>query len=104
MLVLGLLAYTNAIFHPFVHDDVVFIENNPRIADFNLKKFSLILPCLTKNDFMVTNNLAAGYLEIGEFEKGEQLLNKILKENPQSAVAKKNLEKLLSLTIPKLTE
>jgi protein O-mannosyl-transferase len=29
----GLLAYVNAICHPFVHDDVVFILNNPHIAD-----------------------------------------------------------------------
>jgi protein O-mannosyl-transferase len=31
----GLLAYVNAIRHPFVHDDVVFILNNPHITDLN---------------------------------------------------------------------
>lgn len=35
-LVLSLLAYANAIHHPFVHDDVVFILNNPHIRDFSL--------------------------------------------------------------------
>ncbi len=34
--VLGLLAYANAVYHPFVHDDVVFIEKNPYIGDLNL--------------------------------------------------------------------
>ena len=31
----GLLAYFNAIRHPFVHDDVIFILQNPHIADLN---------------------------------------------------------------------
>ena len=35
--VLGLLAYAGAVNHPFVHDDVVFIEQNPDLADLNLK-------------------------------------------------------------------
>ncbi|MGE0267959.1 MAG: tetratricopeptide repeat protein [Candidatus Omnitrophota bacterium] len=34
---LGLLAYGNAINHPFVHDDVVFISANPRIGVFDFK-------------------------------------------------------------------
>jgi len=34
---LGLLAYANAVHHPFVHDDVVFIQQNPRLADLDLK-------------------------------------------------------------------
>ena len=34
---LGLLAYANAIHHPFVHDDVVFIQKNPYINDLNFK-------------------------------------------------------------------
>ena len=33
--VLGLLTFSNAIFHPFVHDDVIFIQQNPHIADLN---------------------------------------------------------------------
>ena len=32
---LGLLAFFNAIRHPFVHDDVLFILNNPHIADLD---------------------------------------------------------------------
>lgn len=31
----GLLAFSNAIQHPFVHDDVVFILYNPHISDLN---------------------------------------------------------------------
>ncbi|MCK5083161.1 MAG: hypothetical protein KAR31_09675, partial [Candidatus Omnitrophica bacterium] len=38
---LGLLAYANAVNHPFVHDDVVFIQQNPNLADFNLKNVFL---------------------------------------------------------------
>lgn len=34
---LGLLAYANAVNHPFVHDDVVFIQQNPHLADLDLK-------------------------------------------------------------------
>lgn len=35
--VLGLLAYGQTIPYPFVHDDVVFIQQNPRIAFFDWK-------------------------------------------------------------------
>lgn len=35
LIVFGLLAYANAIFHPFVHDDLVFIRYNPRIHELN---------------------------------------------------------------------
>ncbi|MBP9854404.1 MAG: tetratricopeptide repeat protein [Candidatus Omnitrophica bacterium] len=35
-LFIGLLAYGNAINHPFVHDDTVFIVNNPNINNFDL--------------------------------------------------------------------
>lgn len=41
LFVLGFLAYANAIGHPFVHDDVVFISQNSRIADFDLKNIFL---------------------------------------------------------------
>lgn len=33
---LGLLAYGRTVTYPFVHDDVVFIQQNNRLADFNL--------------------------------------------------------------------
>ena len=36
---LGLLAYGNAVNHPFVHDDVVFIQMNPYIGNLNMKDF-----------------------------------------------------------------
>ncbi len=35
LIFLGLLAFFNAIRHPFVHDDVIFILNNPHIAELN---------------------------------------------------------------------
>lgn len=41
LVVLGLIAFSNAIDHPFVHDDVVFIEKNPYIGDLNLKHIFL---------------------------------------------------------------
>ena len=41
LFLLGILVYANAIFHPFVHDDIVFIKENPHIADFDLKKIFL---------------------------------------------------------------
>lgn len=33
----GFLVYGNAIFHPFVHDDVAFIAQNPQIGNLDLK-------------------------------------------------------------------
>ena len=41
LLLLGLAAYGNAIAHPFVHDDVVFIQQNPRIAHLDFKEIFL---------------------------------------------------------------
>ncbi|MBU1996863.1 MAG: tetratricopeptide repeat protein [Candidatus Omnitrophica bacterium] len=38
LLFFGLLVYSNAIFHPFVHDDVVFIEKNPLISNLDIKE------------------------------------------------------------------
>lgn len=38
---LGLLAYASAVNHPFVHDDVVFIQHNPYLGDLNLKNIFL---------------------------------------------------------------
>lgn len=37
LLFFGLCVYSNAIFHPFVHDDVVFIEKNPLISTLDIK-------------------------------------------------------------------
>lgn len=41
LIFLGLAAYFNAVAHPFVHDDIVFIRKNPFIADLNLRNFFL---------------------------------------------------------------
>lgn len=41
LLVAGLVAYVNAIFNPFVHDDIVFIEKNPTISQFNPEEIFL---------------------------------------------------------------
>ncbi|MCA9402030.1 MAG: hypothetical protein KC713_10400, partial [Candidatus Omnitrophica bacterium] len=41
LIVIGLMCFGNAIQHPFVHDDKVFILNNPYISDFNLKNIFL---------------------------------------------------------------
>ena len=42
--VLGLLIYADAIFHPFVHDDVVFIQLNPNIARWDNIGESFLTP------------------------------------------------------------
>ncbi len=40
-ILLGLLAYGQTIAYPFVHDDVVFIQQNSRLADFDLREIFL---------------------------------------------------------------
>ncbi len=47
LLLLGLLAYFNAIFHPFVHDDIFFIQKNPSISELN---FSTVFSAGTRFD------------------------------------------------------
>jgi len=64
----GLLAYTNAINHPFVHDDVVFIQQNPHIAKLDLGNF-FIQPAVADQDFSSINQYYRPLLE---------LVNKIL--------------------------
>ena len=41
LIFLGLLAYANAVNHPFVHDDVLFIQKNPNLESLDLKNFFL---------------------------------------------------------------
>ena len=41
LLFFGFFVYFNAIFHPFVHDDIVFIKKNPFISQLNLKNIFL---------------------------------------------------------------
>ena len=36
-----MLAYAQTLYYPFVHDDVVFIQNNPDIQTINLKEIFL---------------------------------------------------------------
>ena len=41
---LGLLVYFNAVAHPFVHDDVVFVQMNPNIARWDNLGDSFLSP------------------------------------------------------------
>ena len=65
---LGLLAYGNAVNHPFVHDDVVFIQQNPQIVNLDLEKF-FIQPSVTDSEFSSINQYYRPLLD---------LVNKIL--------------------------
>jgi len=44
---LGLLAFSNAIQHPFVHDDVIFIVHNPHITELNHWSEVFVVPATT---------------------------------------------------------
>ncbi len=53
LLCFGFLAYFNSIPHPFVHDDVVFIQNNPRIGEWeNLSEIFLKPAPLTQKPLL----------------------------------------------------
>ncbi len=41
LFIVGILAYAQTLFYPFVHDDVVFIQKNPAIATFDFKEIFL---------------------------------------------------------------
>lgn len=41
MSLLGAIAYGQTFFYPFVHDDIVFIRQNPNIGDFDFKEIFL---------------------------------------------------------------
>jgi len=56
LIVLGFLVYGNVISHPFVHDDVVFIKNNPDISTIDYKQ--IFLKATTPSDL---NDLANTY-------------------------------------------
>ena len=60
---LGLLAYANAVNHPFVHDDVVFIQQNPNLADFNLKNVFL-QTANSQSEFPIINKYYRPLLEL----------------------------------------
>ena len=46
LMALGLCAYGNAIFHPFVHDDVVFILQNPNIGRWDNISDAFLRPAI----------------------------------------------------------
>lgn len=48
-------------------------------------------------DISALNRLAYAYSKIGDFSKAEKTYKKVLKLNPYSAIAKKNLDKIKSL-------
>jgi len=47
LILIGFTLYSSAIFHPFVHDDVVFIQYNPHIKNLDLS--SIFLNTMTPN-------------------------------------------------------
>ncbi len=61
--VLGLLAFANAVNHPFVHDDVVFIQQNPYINDLNLKNI-FIQTSVPNDKFPLVNQYYRPLLEL----------------------------------------
>lgn len=73
---LGFLAYANAIRHPFVHDDIVFIEQNPRLADLNLKNI-FFREAGSVSNFQVINKYYRPLLELVN-----RLLYRVIGLNP----------------------
>jgi len=61
--VLGLLAYANAVNHPFVHDDVVFIQQNPYLQDLDLKNV-FIQTTVPDDKFPLVNQYYRPLLEV----------------------------------------
>jgi len=59
----GLLAYANAVNHPFVHDDVLFIQKNPHIANLDLKDF-FIQTSVYDNEFTSINQYYRPLLDL----------------------------------------
>ncbi|MFA5088572.1 MAG: tetratricopeptide repeat protein [Candidatus Omnitrophota bacterium] len=64
LVLLGLTAYSNAIFHPFVHDDIVFIRNNPDIASLSQAFDLLWKPSASSGNPSVVNFYYRPLLEI----------------------------------------
>ncbi len=64
LLAVGLLAYANAIFHPFVHDDVVFIRDNPTIADLKKPLSFFVTPPRPVESLSIINTYYRPFLEI----------------------------------------
>ncbi len=53
LFLLGAMAYANAVSHPFVHDDVVFIQNNPQIAKWDHLERIFLHPAFPNKDIPV---------------------------------------------------
>ncbi len=67
LLCLGLVSYANAIFHPFVHDDVVFIQNNPHLGswrDLSSIFFRSSIGLTSGQPFSIINSYYRPLLEI----------------------------------------
>lgn len=73
---LGLSIYFNAIFYPFVHDELVFILKNPSINDLNLRNIFL-KPSINQSDLAVVNTYYRPLLELLN-----RLLFKMFQFNP----------------------
>ncbi|HOW35724.1 MAG TPA: tetratricopeptide repeat protein [Candidatus Omnitrophota bacterium] len=61
---LGFLAYANAIFHPFVHDDIVFIRDNPHIRDWGDIVSIFTRPWASGYDLTILNSYYRPLLEV----------------------------------------
>lgn len=59
----GLLAYANAVNHPFVHDDVLFIQQNPQITKLDLGNF-FIQPSVDDGEFTGINQYYRPLLDL----------------------------------------
>ncbi len=62
--VLGFLVYGNAIFHPFVHDDVVFVLHNPNIARWDNIGEAFLMPGVPFQSLRITTPYYRPVLEI----------------------------------------
>ena len=83
---LTLVAYGQAIFYPFVHDDLAFIAENPRIRNFDLQ-FILFEPSVPGWNITLANTYYRPFLEVlyrlqfkafGENPLGYHLFNIVL--------------------------
>jgi len=59
----GLLAYANAVNHPFVHDDVLFIQQNPHITKLDLGNF-FIQPSVDDGEYTSINQYYRPLLDL----------------------------------------
>src|SRR3989338_2940735 len=64
LLTVGLLTFGQTLFYPFVHDDVVFIKNNPSIANLTNLSSLFIRPSTAQALFPEANAYYRPLLEI----------------------------------------